>query len=433
MANLVRRFFGKKRGGRNMRSDTLGGAWLGGFFAVVFLLGCAALAYLMAEHTIPDWRANRDFLLTTCTIESKEVAVEGAEPNPLYRPVFRVCYEVDGRTFRQPTYDLHETVSSDRAVSEQILGRFDVGRQYPCWYNPAEPARVVLVKGYSWYAWLLLVLPISFMVIGGGGLAYTWVNWGKSAERRAVLAQRAMRARTSDDTGDDETWLPHVPHPSTITNSAGTTLAYRLPTASLGWNLLGTIAIAIFWNTIVGIFVTIVVRDHADGRHDWFLTLMLVPFVLIGGALAAVAGRQLIVATGVGPTLVEIDQHPLRPGATYQVYVAQTGRLTLHCLRMALVCDEEATYRQGTNLRTAHARVFEQELLLRENVDVRHGQPFEARCELHVPPAAMHSFKASHNKITWKLVVAGKAARWPPFERAYALLVYPPADEELPA
>jgi hypothetical protein len=37
----------------------------------------------------------------------------------------------------------------------------------------------------------------------------------------------------------------------------------------------------------------------------------------------------------------------------------------------------------------------------------------------------MHSFSADHNAVSWMLVVRGRMARWPEFERRFPLYVYP--------
>ncbi len=64
--------------------------------------------------------------------------------------------------------------------------------RYPCWYDPTNPYVAVLVRGYHRWVWWAFTVPASFVVIGAGGLIYTLLQWGKSAEQRAVMAQRAQ-------------------------------------------------------------------------------------------------------------------------------------------------------------------------------------------------------------------------------------------------
>ena len=62
--------------------------------------------------------------------------------------------------------------------------------------------------------------------------------------------------------------------------------------------------------------------------------------------------RQLLIASGVGPTQLEISDHPLLPGRRYDLYLSQAGRLTMNFLEIDIVCEEQATYHQGTDTRT---------------------------------------------------------------------------------
>jgi hypothetical protein len=107
------------------------------------------------------------------------------------------------------------------------------------------------------------------------------------------------------------------------------------------------------------------------------------------------------------------------------LFLSQTGRLRLHWLEVLLACDEEATYRHGTNTRTETHRVYQQSVFRRDRFDDQQGMPFTARFAAEVPPGAMHSFKSGHNEIHWKFVVRGRVAGWPDFQRAFPVIVRP--------
>ena len=87
------------------------------------------------------------------------------------------------------------------------------------------------------------------------------------------------------------------------------------------------------------------------GIGDWLETLWLAPFVAAGIALLVYALRQMWFTTEAGATRVEISAHPLHPGETYELFFSQTGLAKMAWLEMALVCEEVATFRQGTNTR----------------------------------------------------------------------------------
>ena len=83
----------------------------------------------------------------------------------------------------------------------------------------------------------------------------------------------------------------------------------------------------------------------------------------------------------------------------------QSGRLLISAIDLILVCDEVATYRQGTDTRTERLRVFEQPLFRREQIEIEPSQTFEQQGEVEIPADCMHSFKADHNEVQWRLLI----------------------------
>jgi hypothetical protein len=272
----------------------------------------------------------------------------------------------------------------------------------------------------------VFTVPASFVVIGAGGLLYTLLRWGKSAERRAALTQRVQESDLFGGNGRDERLYPFVPPGADMTNSPGTRLKFRLPmAASPGWAMFGALALCLVVNGIVSVLVVMAIRGHVAGKPDWAWTLFTVLFALFGLGTIVVFLRQLLVTTGIGPTLVEISEHPLQPGGQYRLFFSQSGRLTVNAMRASLICEEAVTYRQGTNARTETREVFQQELFRREKFEIEAGLPFETEFELIMPADVMHSFKADHNEIIWSLVVHGDVAGWPDYKRSFPLVVRP--------
>lgn len=114
----------------------------------------------------------------------------------------------------------------------------------------------MLVRGYQWWIWAVLLVPASFVIIGAGGLVYTALHWGKSAERRAATVRSVPAGELFDLPAAVDPQFPYIPDCSEITGSPGTRLAYRLPLAHLpGWTLLGLLAACVAWNGAVSVFV----------------------------------------------------------------------------------------------------------------------------------------------------------------------------------
>ena len=423
----------KKRGHRRTGSHKLGRAGEAIFFAVCFLLGCVGLITMFATLVIPEWRVNYEFVPHKCTVVNKRLGQKEGEEGALVRPEIQIEYQVRGETYRIWTYDIWSYdvrggYSPDKVEQQAILNRFalDPSRPIDCWYDPLDPKVAVLVRGSGWLIWISFLVPLSFLLIGGVGLTYTIFTWGKSAERRAALVQKTARLDPFGDAAVPGASFPAVPGSTNITNSPGTVLAFRLPVVGgSAWGLFVTLLVGVFWNAVVSVFAGIAINGHRSGHPDWHLTLFVIPFAVIGVGLILFFLRLFLATTGIGPTLVEISDQPLIPGRRYRFFLHQAGRLQIQRLEVLLVCEEEATFRHGTDTRTETRRVHQESIARQDDLEVRLGVAFELEGELEIPTGAMHSFKSPHNEVNWKVSVQLDVAGWPAYERSFPLIVYP--------
>ena len=428
------RLYEKKRGDRRTGSSKLGSVGESLFFGVFLLLGLAAFFAMMLTIVWPELRANRHYLETKCKVVERAVHTKNNNDGTSYRPDVTIEFKISDKIYRAITYDAARMYTISRQKAQAAIDEFKVGREYPCWYDPVNPEQAVLVRGYSGWTYLLLLVPVSFVAIGGGGLAYTLWHWGTSTERRSALEQRAANMGLLINSANDREDFPQVPSDADWKSSPGTQLAYRLPIGTApGWQLFALCVACLLWNGVTVVFLIVTVRSHLQGRPEWFLTAFMVLFAMVGIGLAYAVVRQFLIATGIGPTRMEISQHPLHPGETCELYLSQTGRLSMNSLEVLLVCEEQATYRQGTDTRTEQRRVVEQALYRRESFEIDQVVPFEHTWSVRIPPSAMHSFKGMHNEVKWKLLVKGDVAGWPNFEREYPLIVFPENHREIEA
>jgi hypothetical protein len=420
----------KKRGHRLTGSRVVGSAGEAILSAVFIVMGCVGFTLLLKLLIIPEWRVNNEFVSGRCVVRDARVGVSKASGAPLYRPEIEVSYAVDGTRYNVWTYDIHFGTGKEYSSSpddvQAIIARYVKGREYSCWHAPADPQTVVLVRGYSWWIWLTFIVPLSFIAIGGSGLAFRLLHLGTSAERRSALTRQAGRLEMFDNGNGAARKYPSIPDYAGIIDSPGTVLAYRLPIGSspawfLFWLGLG----CVLWNAVVWVFAAMAIADYQEGRPDWKLTISMVPFVLAGIGLIVYWVRQILLANGIGPTLAEVSHHPLVPGEHYELFISQAGRLRFKSLAVSLVSEEQATYRQGTNTRNETRRVYQRELYRREDFAIPRGAPLDVQCALEIPARAMHSFKADHNEVGWKIVVEGEPIGWPRYERAFPVIVHP--------
>jgi hypothetical protein len=96
-----------------------------------------------------------------------------------------------------------------------------------------------------------------------------------------------------------------------------------------------------------------------------------------------------------------------------------------------LVCDEEATYRQGTDTRTERRRVRQQVVFSAKDFEIYPEMPYEHECDLEFPDDVMHSFQSDHNAVQWRLVVHGVVDKWSDYERVFPIVVYPAMSQAL--
>jgi hypothetical protein len=147
--------------------------------------------------------------------------------------------------------------------------------------------------------------------------------------------------------------------------------------------------------------------------------------VLLSAWATRIFLRLLWQNTRIGPTCVEISHHPLQPGEEYAIFLSQHGRVSLESLRMSLVCEEEATYQQGTDIRTESQAVHQQLVFSRGPIRIDPALPFAIQVSFQLPSCAMHSFQSGHNAVRWRLVVKGEPENWPMFVRSFPVLVHP--------
>jgi hypothetical protein len=280
---------------------------------------------------------------------------------------------------------------------------------------------------HGWLAWAAIVIPIAPIVYGATDLiVVVWRNLA-STERRAAVVQMATEWEVPGlEQEAARPQLPAVPPIDAVMDSAGVRLAYRLPTdAASGQMSFALALVAIVWNTLVAGFLFQVGREYWNGEVNRVLAILTIPFLLAGIWTVYALVRQILLTSGTGTTLLEVADHPLQPGRKYEAFLSQTGRLHVRWFQVQLVCEETATYQQGTDTRTATAIVHREMLLSERKFAIPPGGAYETHFTITIPASAMHSFTAAHNAVSWMLVVRGRMARWPEFERRFPLYVYP--------
>ncbi|MBI1248065.1 hypothetical protein GC197_09515 [bacterium] len=430
------RIWEKKRGSRRTVSRVVATVGETFFFSALFFFGVIFTAMTIASVVLETWPMRAmfpqvAFVEGECTIQETRVVQTGTEQYPHYQPEAMVLLELPGRQYHRWTLRRSPITYSTSEAAWKRLDGYEPGWIYRCWYDPESPGQsIVLERTPSYGLWVIFLVLISFIVIGGIGLIYTLLLMGISVERRSALANRAKSLELLREEIPMEAY-PSIPNDANLTNSPGVRLAFRLPIeVSPGWWLLATLIFSLLWSGMAAVFFIAALGKHLAGDPDWMLTIVSLPTIAV--ALASIYAFLLEVTshTRVGPTGLEISSHPLYPGKEYRVYVTQAGKMKIKSLRIFLICEEAATFLQGTDVRSESKRVVDQLVATAKNVEIKPGLPFEAEYQLKVPEGSMHSFKSDHNAIHWKLVVQIDAEHLKRLSRSFPIVVYP-AEVEL--
>ncbi|MFV1965502.1 MAG: hypothetical protein ACC628_08785 [Pirellulaceae bacterium] len=226
---------------------------------------------------------------------------------------------------------------------------------------------------------------------------------------------------------------PTVPRDSHMTNSPGVTLAFRLPTVqSSTWKLWFATLFFLVCTALSSVLVVIALESFVLGAPEWLLTVSLIPLLTVNAWSCRIFLHEIWEQASNGPTFLEISDHPLQPGKEYAIFFSQAGRTALRSLEMSLICQEEATYVQGTDIRKESRVVHRERVFRYDAVRAEPGSPFEVRETLRIPENAMHSFQSGHNAVHWKLVIKGRRESRPHFLRSFPVIVHPPSRSALP-
>lgn len=390
-------------------------------FFLAFLAAGLAAGWMVAGKIHEGFRIHNVYVQGTCTIISKHLHESDGEDGTTYRPVFEFELEGpggpelggDGKKFRATGYDGVDVSTSGRSSSQSILNQYKTGGKYTCWYDPANPQKAVLVKPSAWnLLWGLFPLPF----IAAGLFGTVWVVRSKLKRRGPPVSAEAEAFKNAPAAGG--TGTQSVPE---LETKPGDRLAFKLaPEAMEKAAAIGLGCFGILWTGITGFIWLGMIKSH-----EWLGIICLGFFVLVGLGILGAAVWQALIGWGVGETRVEVANANPAPGDKLQLLVLQFGHMTINELSVWLVCEEQATYQQGTNTRTDKERVLEERLAQRASFVIAGQTPEELAAEVRIPADAMHAFKSKHNAVRWLIEVRGDVQRWPDFKRVFPIRVQP--------
>jgi hypothetical protein len=368
-------------------------------FGLLFIAIGAAVFVPMA--LVPSCRLaiSMTWTPTPCTIVSKDMRSWSTDDGTSYRADVNYLYTVGGREWRSNRVDFFSFLGSGYSDAKAVLGRYSEGSSATCFVDPGNPSKSVLERQLR-PKQLFGLIPLIFILVG-----WAVANHGRK-KARALRAEEGLTGEFTEP----------IDGPLVLKAQVG-------PVGKLG----GTIFFALFWNGIVSVFVYQAWKGWQSGSPDWFLTIFLIPFVLVGVAAFGFVGYTLLALANPRPRLTLTPGHP-RLGSALHFEWRLTGRAErLSNLRIYLEGREEATYQRGTDTVTEREVFATFDLVNTDNDwEIPRGT-----AELAIPADTMHSFQADSNKIIWEIKVEGEIDRWPDVNQNSPITIRPFRVEEV--
>ena len=373
-------------------------------YAVLFAAGMSVL-YAFFLEPFRNAIAAQGWTPTPCTIAISKVEPvtdkekkndKGAATIVGYRPEIKYDYRVNGKHHRSDKVWFIRPATGTQADAKKVVDKYPKDSQHTCFVNPEDADFAVLERGFG-PQMLIAIIPALFAIAGITG-----------------IVSRVLRRVSKPD----PRFAPVQQY------GEGATLTHRSRSGVVA--LIVVCIVAVAWNGIISFLLREVIknwREGIPGCYGWFLTLFSVPFVAVGMILLVLPVYFFLKLFNPRPTL-RLSKAQIPVGEAAELTWRFWGRYDrLHRLRISLEGREEATYQ--SNDETATAREVFMTISL---VDTTRPQEIRwGKVRVNVPPNAMPSFSAPHNRIAWAIHVCGEIRRWPDVDEEFEFNVLPAA------
>ena len=180
---------------------------------------------------------------------------------------------------------------------------------------------------------------------------------------------------------------------------------------------------AILWNGSLYLCISDFYQGWQAGEPEWELVIgfiILAPIGLLMPVLVVHAFWKLFIPRPI----LKLSRSEIPLGEVAELSWRFAGRSSLiRHLKIAILCEEQATYGRGTDTETDESSLLKQTLLdTRLKSEIHAGSVTVA-----IPYDGMHTLNAEHNKVVWFLVVDGVIDNRPDVCSRYPFSVPPHA------
>ncbi len=377
------------------------------FFSIFALVG---LGILIPLFIIPvkNIISARSWQQTPCKIISARLQSHSSDDGTTYSIDILYKYQFNNTTHRSNRYNFSIGSSSGTSRKNAIINSYRKEKNPVCYVNPDTPSEAVLNRQVTW-GLLIGLLPLAFLAVGVIGIFYTLRK--KQPKSKSSQAAR-WHSKSLNDTHQSQHNSSNTFQPHSITLKSDSSAIKKL---------LGITFFALFWNGIVSVFLFEVVEGFKNGNPDWFLTIFMIPFVLVGIGMIIGVFYYILALFNAKPQLTLTPGH-IPIGTAGEISWTINGRVdSIQNLTITLNGREEVTYRQGTNTRTDKRTFYDIELFSTDST----SDMYTGQIGFPIPHDTMHSFEADNNKIIWSIIVKGDIKRWPDIDSNFTITVLP--------
>ena len=226
-----------------------------------------------------DWVRARSWVPTKAVVESAELERgRDSDGDSTYSVGVRFSYQFQQAAFTGTRYGFRKGKTNVGVNGMRLtVSSLKSHPQTTCWVNPEAPSEAVLDRSLPGGFFTGILFSLPFLTVGIAGtswmIAGPWFLRAFHARRNRQIAGLVRDGALTWPGGD----------PLDIFSSGDRAVVFSRDSALATAGALT--ALNLFWNGIVGVFVSIVVVEWLGGKHEWFLMLFLTPFVIIGSLM----------------------------------------------------------------------------------------------------------------------------------------------------
>lgn len=397
------------------------GIWIATIFCSIFI-GIGATV-LFSFYVLPCWALFRSggWPQTQAVMDRIEVIESRGDDSTSYYPEAEYHYSIEGVPYSGSLFWFGQKNSvNQRALVDAAVEPFEVGGEFPLYYNPANPSESVVVRQLAPGSWFFAAFSVAFIIVP---LLILWgaISSSSTKEKPSPLAVTSTDGFVG--TASPVTSAFHSPTCPNEVDDPHNNQPYMVkPTSNQLTTAIALFCIAVVWLGITGIV------GFANFRTFSFISgIFFTIFALAGIGMLAGAIYSYLGSLNPKPTVV-CSQSQIYPGSEFEIswtFASNAGSVSsgsIRSIKLSLIGNETVTYRAGTDTRT-ELKAFIEQTLFESSDPTTFAEGFALT---KIPADSMHTFQSTNNRVQWLVKMEGDIPYWPNISETFEIQVYPP-------